>query len=118
MSEWKDAHKGSLIQQFKKLVRFHGSDLMFTDAAVKEIARIALERGTGVRGLRSVVEEVLESVLFEVENGVWYLITDKMVKGGEVVKQRMEQTRAPLSVYVMRRLASRRIDQLFELNQR
>ena len=43
---------------------------MFTDAAVKEIARIALERGTGARGLRSVVEEVLEGVLFDVEVGV------------------------------------------------
>ena len=61
--------KGSLIQQFRKLVRFHGADLMFTDAAVKEIARIALERGTGARGLRSVVEEVLEGVLFESRRG-------------------------------------------------
>ena len=43
--------KNSLIQQFRKLVRFHGADLMFTDAAVKEIARIALERGTGARGI-------------------------------------------------------------------
>jgi ATP-dependent Clp protease ATP-binding subunit ClpX len=73
--------KGSLIQQFRKLVRFHGADLMFTDAAVKEIARIALERRTGARGLRSVVEEVLEEVLFEVEAGVRYVITDKAVRG-------------------------------------
>ena len=61
--------KDSLIQQFRKLVRFHGADLVFTDAAVKEIAKIALERGTGARGLRSVVEEVLEGVLFDVEAG-------------------------------------------------
>jgi ATP-dependent Clp protease ATP-binding subunit ClpX len=33
--------KGSLIQQYRKLVRFHGADLVFTDAAVREIARIA-----------------------------------------------------------------------------
>ena len=46
--------KNSLVQQFRKLVRFHGADLVFTDAAVKEIARIALDRGTGARGLRSV----------------------------------------------------------------
>ena len=42
--------KGSLVQQFRKLVRFHGADLVFTDAAVREIARIALNRGTGARG--------------------------------------------------------------------
>jgi ATP-dependent Clp protease ATP-binding subunit ClpX len=88
--------KNSLVQQFRKLVRFHGADLMFTDAAVKEIARIALERGTGARGLRSVIEEVLEGVLFEVEASVRYVITEKTVRGGEVVRQCMTQTRAPL----------------------
>ena len=98
--------KGSLIQQFRKLVRFHGEDLLFTDAAIKEIARIALERGTGARGLRSVVEEVLEGVLFEVEAGIRYVITDKAVKGGEPVKQSMAQSRAPLSSWLNRRMAS------------
>ena len=45
--------KGSLIQPLRKLVRFHGADLIFTDAAVREIATIALERGTGAgRSLR------------------------------------------------------------------
>ena len=62
--------KGSLIQQFRKLVRFQGADLVFTDTAIKEIAKIALERGTGARGLRSVVEEVLEGVLFDPMPGV------------------------------------------------
>ena len=98
--------KGSLIQQYRKLVRFHGADLVFTDAAVREIARIALERGTGARGLRSVVEEVLEGVLFEVEAGVRYVVTEKTVRGGEAVKQSMSQTRAPLSSWLNRRLAS------------
>ena len=87
--------KGSLIQQFRKLVRFHGADLLFTDAAIKEIARIALERGTGARGLRSVVEQVLEGVLFEVEAGVRYVITDRTVRGGEPLKQSLSQPRAP-----------------------
>ncbi len=98
--------KGSLIQQFRKLVRFHGADLTFTDAAIKEIAKIALLRATGARGLRSVVEEVLEGVLFEVETGVRYVITDRTIWGGEAVKQSMSQTKAPLSAYVLRRLAA------------
>jgi len=98
--------KNSLVQQFRKLVRFHGADLMFTDAAVREIARIALERRTGARGLRSVVEEVLEGVLFDAEAGVRYVITEKTVRGGEAVKQSMSQTRAPLSWHVLRRLAA------------
>ena len=109
--------KGSLIQQFRKLVRFHGADLMFTDAAIKEIARIALERGTGARGLRSVVEEVLEGVLFEVEAGGRYVMTEKTVRGGEAVKQSMTQPKAPLSWHVLRRIASRRNAQSPGLNQ-
>ena len=102
--------KNSLVQQFRKLVRFHGADLVFTDAAVKEIARIALARGTGARGLRSVVEEVLEGVLFEVEAGLRYVVTDKTVRGGEAVKQSMSQPRAPLSWHVLRRIRSHTVD--------
>ena len=98
--------KGSLVQQFRKLVRFHGADLVFTDAAVREIARIALNRGTGARGLRSVVEEVLAAVMFEVEAGAKYIINEQTVRGGEAVKQSLSQPRAPLSWYVLKRLAS------------
>ncbi len=96
--------KGSLIQQFRKLVRFHNADLVFTEGAVREIARVASERGSGARGLRAVVEEVLEPVLFEIEAGVRYLITEKTVRGGVVVRQRTDQMRVPLSWHVMRRL--------------
>jgi ATP-dependent Clp protease ATP-binding subunit ClpX len=62
--------KGSLIQQFRKLMRFHGADLLCTDEAVRETARIALGRRTGARALRSVVEEVMEGILFDVEAGM------------------------------------------------
>jgi ATP-dependent protease Clp ATPase subunit len=68
----------------------------------------ALERGTGARGLRSVVEEVVEGVLFDVEAGVRYVVTEKTVRGGESVRQSMTQSRAPLSTHVLRRLMVRR----------
>jgi len=77
--------------------------LLFTDAAIKEIARIALDRGTGARGLRAVVEEVLEGVLFDVEPGARYLVTEKTVQGGEAVRQSMSQSRAPLSWHLLKR---------------
>jgi ATP-dependent protease Clp ATPase subunit len=64
---------------------------------VREIARIALERGTGARGLRSVVEKVMEGGLFEVEAGVRYVIADKTVGGGEAFRQSMNQARTPLN---------------------
>ena len=90
---------------------------MFTDAAVKEIARITLLRGTGARWLRAVIEEVLEGVIFDAEAGIQYVITDRTVRGGEPLKQSMSQTRAPLSWHVLRRIASRRNAQSPGLNQ-
>ena len=42
--------KGSLIQQFRKLVKFHGADLVFTDAAIKEIAQDRLGAWHGSQG--------------------------------------------------------------------
>jgi ATP-dependent Clp protease ATP-binding subunit ClpX len=98
--------KNSLIQQVRKLVRFQGADLVFSDAAIKEIAKIALELGTGARALRSVVEEVMEGVLLDVEAGFRYFVSDKTVKSGKVVKHSMSQTKAPLSKYVLRRFGS------------
>jgi ATP-dependent Clp protease ATP-binding subunit ClpX len=109
--------KGSLIQQFRKLVKFHGADLIFTGDAIKEIARVALQRGTGARGLRSVVEQVMEPVLFDVEAGVRYVITPGTVRGGEAVKRRMEQMKAPLGKHLLRRFATGRNAQSLGLNQ-
>ncbi len=98
--------KNSLIAQYRKLLRLHGADLVVTECATGEIARIALERGTGARGLRSVVEEVLEGVMFEVEAGMRYVVTEETVRGGEPIKRRMSLTAAPLGSHVLRRLGT------------
>ena len=98
----------TLVAQYRKLVRFHGADLTFTEGVVREIARIALERGTGAKGLRSVVEEVLEGVLFEVEGGLRYMVTEATVRGGEAVKRGVMQTGAPLSAHLLLRLRVRK----------
>ncbi len=57
----------------------------------------SVQRGTGARGHRSVVNEVLEGVPFYVESGVRFVITDSTARSGEAVKQTMAQTRARLS---------------------
>ena len=59
--------KNSLIGQYRKLLAYHQTELEFTDGAIHEVAVIAHERGTGARGLRAVVEAVLEPVLFDPE---------------------------------------------------
>jgi ATP-dependent Clp protease ATP-binding subunit ClpX len=75
--------KNSLLAQYKKLLKYHHADLEFTDGAVRAVAGIAHERGTGARGLRAVVEAVLEPVLFDPRPWVTYRITEAAVRGGE-----------------------------------
>ncbi|WP_040161323.1 ATP-dependent Clp protease ATP-binding subunit ClpX [Nigerium massiliense] len=58
--------KNALIKQFRKLFELDGVDLEFTDDAIEAIAELALERGIGARGLRSILEEILLNVMFHV----------------------------------------------------
>jgi ATP-dependent Clp protease ATP-binding subunit ClpX len=58
--------RNAFIKQYKRLLELDGVDLEFTSDAVEAIADQALLRGTGARGLRAIMEEVLQSVMFEV----------------------------------------------------
>ncbi|OJW08028.1 MAG: hypothetical protein BGO49_20780 [Planctomycetales bacterium 71-10] len=66
---------GGLLKQYKGLVGLRGATLEFTDEAVVEIARAAHVRGVGARVLRSVVEAVVEDVLFDLTPGHLYTVT-------------------------------------------
>ena len=58
--------KNAVIKQFQKLFSFDGVELVFTDAAIQETAREAMERGMGARGLRSIIEETLLDIMYEI----------------------------------------------------
>ena len=58
--------KNALIKQYQKLFGFEGVDLTFTDAALKAIAKKALDRKTGARGLRGVIETAMLDIMFEI----------------------------------------------------
>ncbi len=58
--------RNALTKQFSRLFDIDGVQLDFTDEAVEAIADLALERGTGARGLRAILEELLLDVMFEV----------------------------------------------------
>jgi ATP-dependent Clp protease ATP-binding subunit ClpX len=58
--------KNALIKQYKKMFELEGIGLTFDPDAVRAIARKALERGTGARGLRAVLEELMRDVMFEI----------------------------------------------------
>ncbi|MFI0485746.1 ATP-dependent Clp protease ATP-binding subunit ClpX [Actinomadura sp. 9N215] len=58
--------KNALVRQYHRLFELDGVDLEFTDDALEAIADQAILRGTGARGLRAIMEEVLLSVMYEV----------------------------------------------------
>jgi ATP-dependent Clp protease ATP-binding subunit ClpX len=57
--------KNALVRQYRKFFEFDGVELEFTDDALGSIADQAILRGTGARGLRAIMEEVLLGVMYE-----------------------------------------------------
>jgi ATP-dependent Clp protease ATP-binding subunit ClpX len=58
--------RNALVRQYRKLFELDGVELDFTDDALEAIAEQAILRGTGARGLRAIMEEVLLSVMYDV----------------------------------------------------
>lgn len=76
--------KNSLVRQYKKFFEMEKAELEFTDGALREIARIAKEKDTGARGLRSVVEDSMFQIMFDLpeqEPGKKYVLTAEMIRG-------------------------------------
>ena len=57
--------KNALTKQYRKLFELEEVDLTFDEAALRAVAQKALKRGTGARGLRAIVEEILTDVMFD-----------------------------------------------------
>jgi ATP-dependent Clp protease ATP-binding subunit ClpX len=58
--------KNALVKQYARLFELDGVELEFSDDALEAIADQAVKRGTGARGLRAILEEVLQSAMYEV----------------------------------------------------
>ncbi len=58
--------KNALVKQYQRMFELDGVELVFESEAIQAIAEQALERGTGARGLRAILEEVLQETMFEV----------------------------------------------------
>ena len=78
--------KNAVVRQYRKMFQLEDVELEFEDAALHEIARMALARKTGARGLRSICEDVLQQTMFDLpsEEGVAkVIVTEASVKGEE-----------------------------------
>jgi ATP-dependent Clp protease ATP-binding subunit ClpX len=84
--------KNALIKQYQKLFEIDNVDLEFTDDAVEAIADQAMLRGTGARGLRAILEEVLLNVMYDVPSREDIA---KVVVTGEVVSDNVNPTLVP-----------------------
>jgi ATP-dependent Clp protease ATP-binding subunit ClpX len=76
--------KNALVKQYHKLFELEDVELTFTDDALEAIAKKAIKRKTGARGLRSIVEAILLDTMFDLPSmdGVTEVVVDKDVVDG------------------------------------
>lgn len=79
--------KNALVRQYQKFFELDGVELIFADQALRAIAREAIQRGTGARALRSILEEVMVNVMYEVPSNPQI---KRVVISEEVITERKE----------------------------
>ncbi|RGK47713.1 ATP-dependent Clp protease ATP-binding subunit ClpX [Ligilactobacillus ruminis] len=80
--------KNALVKQYAKLLSFDDCELVFEDDALREVARLAIERNTGARGLRSIIEATMRDVMFDVPS-------DKDIAKVVITKETVDGTGKP-----------------------
>ena len=85
--------KNAILKQYKKLLELDEVQLIFDDGAVEAIAEKAIEKKTGARALRSIIEEFMLDIMFEIpkdDNIGTVIITKDYIekKGGPVIEMR------------------------------
>jgi len=78
--------KNSLVKQYQKFFQMEEAELEFTPDALREIARIAKSKDTGARGLRSVIEQTMIDIMYDLpeqEPGKKYILTPAIIRGEE-----------------------------------
>ena len=83
--------RNALVKQYQKLLEYDGVKLKFDDDALHLIAREALRRKTGARGLRSIIEEIMRSVMYEIPS-------EENVVGCRVTKDVVESKKDPILI--------------------
>ncbi len=95
--------KNALLKQYWKMLKMDGVELEFEDDAVVEIAKKAIERKTGARGLRAILEDLMMDIMYEVpsqQDAVKCIVTKEcvtenkkpeLIKGSKPKKQRTRE---------------------------
>ncbi len=88
--------KNALVKQYQKLFDMEEAELKFTDDALKAIAEKAVERKTGARGLRSIIENLLLNAMYEVpdmDDVAEVIVEEKTVTEGDKPKYKKSKTK-------------------------
>ncbi len=90
--------KNALVKQYQKLLAYDETELEFEEEALKAIANKAISRNTGARGLRSIIEDIMMDVMFDIpsdETIKKVIITEESVEGtGEPVIEYLDEKKA------------------------
>jgi len=81
--------KNAVIKQYRKMFEMEHAELVFSDEALREVVRIAREKNTGARALRSVVEDLLLDTMYDLpstQKPRTYHITPEMIRGQEPIQ--------------------------------
>ncbi|HIV11581.1 MAG: ATP-dependent Clp protease ATP-binding subunit ClpX [Clostridiales bacterium] len=93
--------KNSLVKQYKKLFELDDVELDFDEDALNEVAKIAMERKTGARGLRSVMEKTMTDVMFDAPS-------DSSMQKCIITKDAVTGKSAPVIVHGEKKIPKRR----------
>ena len=81
--------KNALVKQYAKFFEYDGVELAFTDGALGAIAREAMQRSTGARALRTIIEEVMLNIMYEIPSSK---DVKKCIISEDTVRERIDPT--------------------------
>jgi len=84
--------KNALMKQYQKLLSLDNVRLKFTDSALSAIAKKAVQRKTGARGLRSILEEIMLDVMYEIPS-------QKGIKDCLITEDTVQKSEKPILIY-------------------
>ena len=84
--------RNAIIKQYKKMLKMDDVELVFEDDAIKAIADKAIEQNTGARGLRSIIEESMRDVMYNIPS-------EKDVKECIIKRETIEEGKQPVLIY-------------------
>ena len=103
--------KNSLIKQYKKLFEFDNVELEFQKEALEGIVSKAIDRNTGARGLRSIIEEVMRDIMFEVPS-------NPKIEKCIITKETVEDKQKPEVILNIQKTAKKHVQKKIEIKKK